>query len=299
MKKISVKIANKELLVNFWKAKKEDPIGIFFIHHGMAEHIERYHTLANHLNFAGFHVVGHNHLGHGDNKENGQGIFAKLNGWEKVCKEATEVMNFFCNSYPNLPSYVFGHSMGAFVSLSVLKDFKNLEGVVLTGTFLPNKLELSLLKLIFLIERFIFRINKNSKLHAIIFKKLNSSFNNPRTQFDWLSNNFSNVDKYLYDRDCGFNCSNSLWLDFIYGSKQILSDKNYVGTEKDVKFLLACGEEDPVIKNGNGIIELKSFLEKRFNKISFIKYENMRHEIQNEKCAEEFFSHIVNYFRNV
>ena len=46
MEKISVKIDHKELTVNFWKTAVENPRGIFYIHHGMAEHIDRYNSVS-------------------------------------------------------------------------------------------------------------------------------------------------------------------------------------------------------------------------------------------------------------
>ena len=46
MEKISVKIGHKELSVNFWKTSHENLRGIFYIHHGMAEHIDRYKSFA-------------------------------------------------------------------------------------------------------------------------------------------------------------------------------------------------------------------------------------------------------------
>ena len=70
MEKISVKIDHKELSVNFWKTLHKNPRGIFYIHHGMAEHIDRYDKFALKLNSFGFHVIVHNNLGHGNNKEN-------------------------------------------------------------------------------------------------------------------------------------------------------------------------------------------------------------------------------------
>ena len=91
MKKISVKIDQKELIANFWETGIENPRGIFYIHHGMAEHIDRYNYFAEQLNSKGYHVVGHNHLGHGNNKENGEGFFARSEGWKKVCYEAKVV----------------------------------------------------------------------------------------------------------------------------------------------------------------------------------------------------------------
>ena len=290
MEKISVKINHKELLVNFWESNLENPLGIFYIHHGMAEHIERYDYFAEYLNSYGLHVVGHDHLGHGSNKENGQGIFAKTNGWDMACNEAIAVTDHFYNLFPDIPSYILGHSMGAFLAISTLKKIKNLKGVILTGTFLPSKIQLLLIKVLLFIERRIFQINENSKVHNMNFQGLNAFFKNPRTNFDWLAQDNSVVDKYIEDRNCGFNCSNSLWSDFIYGGELVLRQKTYEGIDINTEILIACGSDDPCIVNGMGIDGLYSFLKKKFNNVNLHKFHNMRHEIQNEPCKKELLS---------
>tara|TARA_B100000475_G_C15001701_1_gene316651 strand:- start:591 stop:1487 length:897 start_codon:yes stop_codon:yes gene_type:complete len=290
MKKISVKIDYKELLVNFWKTNHEDPRGIFYIHHGMAEHIDRYESFAEKLNSFGFHVVGHNHLGHGDNKENGEGIFSPSKGWSKVCNEACMVNEHFCNLYPELPSYLFGHSMGAFITISSLKRIKNLKGIFLTGTFLPSKAQLFLMKILLYIEKTIFRINEDSQIHKINFQRLNSVFKNPRTDFDWLARDTKVVDKYIDDPNCGFNCSNSLWLDFVHGGELVLRSDTFVNLSKDIKVFLAAGADDPCIINGGGIDGLYKYLKKRFSNVYIKKFESMRHEIQNEPSKNELLS---------
>ena len=290
MEKISVKIDYKELLVNFWKTNHENPRGIFYIHHGMAEHIDRYESFAEKLNSFGFHVVGHNHLGHGDNKENGEGIFSPSKGWFKVCNEACMVNEHFCNLYPELPSYLFGHSMGAFITISSLKRIKNLKGIFLTGTFLPSKAQLFLMKILLYIEKIIFRINEDSQIHKINFQRLNSVFKNPRTDFDWLARDMKVVDKYIDDPNCGFNCSNSLWLDFVRGGELVLRNDTFVNLSKDIKVFLAAGADDPCIINGGGIDGLYEYLKKRFSNVYIKKFEGMRHEIQNEPSKNELLS---------
>ena len=290
MEKISVKIDYKELLVNFWKTNHENPRGIFYIHHGMAEHIDRYEWFAEKLNSFGFHVVGHNHLGHGDNKENGEGIFAPSKGWSKVCNEACMVNVYFSNLYPELPSYLFGHSMGAFITISSLKRIKNLKGIFLTGTFLPSKAQLFLMKILLYIEKIIFRINEDSQIHKINFQRLNSFFKNPRTDFDWLAKDTKVVDKYIDDPNCGFNCSNSLWLDFVHGGELVLRSDTFVNLSKDIKVFLAAGADDPCIINGGGIDGLYEYLKKRFSNVYIKKFEGMRHEIQNEPSKNELLS---------
>ena len=290
MKKISVKIDQKELITNFWETGIENPRGIFYIHHGMAEHIDRYNYFAEQLNSKGYHVVGHNHLGHGNNKENGEGVFARSEGWKKVCYEAKVVCDHFNNLFPEIPSYLFGHSMGSFVSISSLKNIKNLDGVFLTGTFLPNKGQLFFLKTLLLIEKLVFRINENSKIHKINFQRLNSVFKNTRTDFDWLANDTHVVDKYIDDPDCGFVCSNSLWLDFIYGCEMVLRESTYKNLNKNIKIFLAGGADDPCISNGDGIDGLYHYFNKSFNNVRVKKFKEMRHEIQNESCKDELLS---------
>ena len=290
MEKISVKIDHKELSVNFWKTLHKNPRGIFYIHHGMAEHIDRYDQFALKLNSFGFHVIGHNHLGHGNNKENGEGIFSKSEGWTKVCNEACIVADHFFSLYPSIPSYVFGHSMGAFITISSLRRFKNLKGIFLTGTFLPSKSQLYFMRILLYLEKIILRINENSKVHKITFQSLNSVFKNPRTEFDWLAKDIEVVDKYIDDPNCGFNCSNSLWFDFVCGSEMVLRDDTFLNLRNDIKVFLAGGAEDPCIVNGRGIDGLHNHLSKKFNNVSIKKFEGMRHEIQNEPSKDELLS---------
>ena len=290
MEKISVKIDHKELSVNFWKTLYKNPRGIFYIHHGMAEHIDRYDQFALKLNSLGFHVIGHNHLGHGNNKENGEGIFAKSEGWTKVCNEACIVADHFFSLYPSIPSYVFGHSMGAFITISSLRKIKNLKAIFLTGTFLPSKSQLYFMRILLYLEKTILRINKNSRVHKVTFKSLNSVFKNPRTDFDWLAKDIEVVDKYIDDPNCGFNCSNSLWLDFVYGSEMVLRDETFLNLSNDIKVFLAGGAEDPCIVNGHGIDGLYKHLCKMFNNVAIKKFEGMRHEIQNEPSKYELLS---------
>ena len=297
MEKISVKIDHKELSVNFWKTFHENPRGIFYIHHGMAEHIDRYDQFALKLNSFGFHVIGHNHLGHGNNKANGEGVFAKSKGWTKVCNEACIVADHFYSLYPSIPSYVFGHSMGAFITISSLRRIKNLKGIFLTGTFLPSKGQLYFMKILLCLEKTILRINENSKVHKITFQTLNSDFKNPRTDFDWLAKDIEVVDKYIDDPNCGFNCSNSLWLDFVYGSEMVLRDDTFLNLSNDIKVFLAGGAEDPCIVNGSGIDGLYNHLCKRFNNVYIKKFQGMRHEIQNEPSKDELLSLMEDFIK--
>ena len=295
MKKISVKIKDKELLVNFWSVNSNEQKGIFYIHHGMAEHIDRYDYVAKNLNNNGFSVVGYDQLGHGFNQEDGKGIFAKYDGWNKVINEAIAVSNHFFNLYPSSSSYLLGHSMGSFISMNVANNIKNLKGIFLTGTYLPTKIEIYLLKFFLGFERLFSSRNNVSRVHKINFQRLNSFFRNPRTQCDWLAKDENVFDAYIADNNCGFDCTNSLWCDFVEGNENIIAFKDLKKLNKEIKIYLAAGKDDPCIKTGSGINGLFEAFNSSFENVYLDLYDGMRHEILNERCKDELLKSFIKF----
>ena len=102
------------------------------------------------------------------------------------------------------------------------------------------------------------------------------------------------MDKYIDDPDCGFVCSNSLWLDFIYGCEMVLRESTYINLNKNIKIFLAGGADDPCISNGDGIDGLYHYFNKSFKNVRVKKFKEMRHEIQNESCKDELLSSMEN-----
>ena len=188
--------------------------------------------------------------------------------------------------------------MGAFITISSLRRIKNLKGIFLTGTFLPSKGQMFLMKILLYFEKIFFKTNENSKVHKINFQRLNSFFKNPRTDFDWLAKDINVVNKYIDDPNCGFNCSNSLWLDFVYGGELVLKEDTFLNLDDDIKVFLAGGADDPCIVNGGGIDGLYDHLRKRFNNVSIKKFKGMRHEIQNEPCKDELLTLMESFISN-
>ena len=204
----------------------------------------------------------------------------------------------FANCFQIYPHLYMGTVWVDLLQWHLQKKIKNLSGIVISGAFLPSKVQLFFIKLVLMIERRVLKINMNSEFHKATFKRLNSFFKSAKTDFDWLSKDTEVVKKYIDDPNCGFNCSNSLWQDFVKGGEMILENNNYEKLNKEVKILLAAGSEDPCIKNGRGIDGLKIFLNKKFNNVRLLNYPGMRHEIQNEQCKENFMSEIVEFIKN-
>ena len=70
------------------------------------------------------------------------------------------VNEYFHDLYPDIPAFVFGHSMGAFITISSLRRIKNLKGIFLTGTFLPSKGQMFFMKILLYLEKIFLKLTK-------------------------------------------------------------------------------------------------------------------------------------------
>ena len=114
-----------------------DPVGIVQIVHGIAEHIARYDAFAAFLAEHGYIVVLHDQLGHGKSApdEAHLGFFSEENGWEKAVQDIRSLHDKTAAKYPGKPYFIFGHSMGSFLTRTYLIRFRTgLDGAVISGT---------------------------------------------------------------------------------------------------------------------------------------------------------------------
>src|SRR5690625_4264087 len=103
----------------------------------MAEHILRYEPFCKFLTSNGFIVYGNDHRGHGGTIAlvDDKGFFAESNGFEKVVHDMKLLSDEIKKEYPHLPLFLFGHSMGSFLTRRYIQLFQNnLAGVILSGT---------------------------------------------------------------------------------------------------------------------------------------------------------------------
>ena len=138
-----------KLFGQIWEAKK--PKVVVVLVHGMGEHINRYadfvipKLLENNIA-----VVGFDHFGHGRS----EGKRGHCPNYNALLNMVTFVIKKAENNYPNLPIYLYGHSMGGnLVTNYVLKKEHNLKGVIATSPFLrlafnPPKWKMTIGKLL-------------------------------------------------------------------------------------------------------------------------------------------------------
>lgn len=170
---------------------KKKPKAVIQISHGMCEHIERYERFAEFLTNHDYHVIAHDHRGHGltTAPDAPLGTFAKSDGWNKAIEDVDAVNDEARKQYPDLPIIYFGHSMGAIVGLSYCIKLSNkISAAALWNSGVDGGLLLSIYGFALKVERMF----KGSDVPSQIAKKLafedwNKKFKPNRTQSDWLT----------------------------------------------------------------------------------------------------------------
>lgn len=270
------------------------------IAHGIAEHVERYDDFATYLAENGFLVVANDHLGHGKSfqSEEEKGFFAEHGGWELVVGDMRRLYEQTHQEFPDVPYFLFGHSMGSFLSRTYLIKYPvGLGGAVLCGTGQQSKAMVTGGKLLAQLEVRRHGAKYHSqKLNDIAFGSYNKGYATHRTEFDWLSRDEAHVDKYIADPLCGFLPSAGLFADMMGGIGFIGTQKNVERMKKDLPVFFIAGEKDPVGENGKGVQRAySSFLKAGMTDVTMKLYHDCRHEILNELNRDEVMKDVLTW----
>ena len=277
-----------------------DTIGVIHINHGMAEHSQRYESIAEKLTQQGYAVVAHDHRGHGHSIPQGGlvGHYGDVNGWSLVISDVKAVNDYIQQTFPNLPIAILGHSMGSFITQYFCIEHSHcVDAVILSGSGYTSAVALRAPKMLIRLEKFRTGPKARSKLiDRQTFQSFNKQLGKTRTQADWLSRDTHQVDKYLSDPLCGFLCTNQLWEDFIGGLEAISKEKNLRAINNTIPFFLISGERDPLSFNSrkHGIERLAEHMRSSgLNDVTFKLYEGGRHEIFNELNRDEVVDELL------
>ncbi len=297
----------KELFAHKWlpeNASENSEIkAVIQISHGMAEHSARYKHFAEKLTANNIGVYANDHRGHGQTAgtiEN-LGYFSDNNGWDLVVSDLNQLTGVIKNNHPNIPVFLFGHSMGSFLCRDYMFSFKdNISGVILSATASDPGLLGYVGIIISKIESMVRGKKAQSPfLDNLSFGNFNKAFKPNRTKFDWLSRDKAEVDKYLNDPFCGTIFKAGFFTDLLKGIKKINTLSNIHNIPKDLPVYLFSGSDDPVGDFTKGVQKVyKSYEKAGMNNLSIKLYENGRHEMLNEINRDTVYADIINWLES-
>ena len=274
--------------------------GVFQIVHGMAEYIERYEDIAEYMTDRGFVVTGDDHLGHGKSVQAGgtYGYFCEQDPATVVVRDVHRLKKMTQELYPGVPYILLGHSMGSFIARNYICRYgTGITAAIIMGTGMQPKFLIGISKFLVGFQKLFFGWKHPAKfINNIAFGSYNKRIRSPRTEFDWLSVNNDNVDKYLADPLCGRLFTVNGFGTLFELIARLLNKKNLAGVPKDLPILMVAGAEDPVGNYGKGVQQAKESLEAAGVKDITLKlYSGDRHEILNEDDREQVKEDIYNW----
>lgn len=275
----------------------DNPDAIVIIVTGMAEHSRRYDDFATFLNKHNYSVYCIDHYGQGIGKNGelgnpGRDYFFKM-------QETVKEFILKIKGDTGLKVYLFAHSMGSFVTQGFIEKYSRIvDKVVLCGSNGRNPL----VKFGYIFTKlFINQHNYNKKagfIHTLSIGAYEKSVKNAKSNNEWISFNEDNVKKYDEDSFSGYRPTNGFYKEFMKGLMSIQKSKNVKQISPKLPILIIGGKDDAVGNFGKGLTKLEKLYLKYGLNAKLIIYENMRHEILNEKDHLKVYNDVVSFLDN-
>ena len=273
--------------------------GIVQIVHGMAEHIDRYEDFAAFLVSHGFVVCGHDHLGHGGTAPDpaSRGLIDPAAGADALVADVGSLRALVAGRYESdVPYFLFGHSMGSLVLRVYLASHAaGLAGAIICG---PAHRPLVVSKAGNLLARAIVALRgadaRSNLLHSLADGSYSHQVDDPRTPFDWLTRDQSEVDAFIADEASGFMFSAGAYAALTDLAFRAALPRTFAAVPHDLPVLFIAGDADPVGDAGRGVARAAQSMEAAgVADVSLKLYEGMRHEILNEIGREEVYQDVL------
>jgi len=285
-----------------WIPDADNIKGVIVLVHGMAEYANRYDEFARFLSQNHYAVYALDLRGHGYTLNNSKvGFFSKKDGWNLILGDLHQLILLTKDNFPEIPTILFGHSMGSLLARTYAIDYgRFIDKLIIAGTACDPGLMASFGLILAKVLTFLTKAHTQSPLLTILtFAGANKSIKNRRTKYDFLSRDEDRVEKYKNDPLCGFNCSNSFYVDILTGLKYVNNDENVSEIPSSLPILMISGDDDPIGNYGKGVEKVYLQLKATgCSNVSIKLYPSARHELVNELNRAEVFQDVLNWVQH-
>ena len=281
------------------------PLGIIQLIHGFGEHSRRYLHMIVHFMEAGFIVAADDHVGHGKTAivNDTWGDWGEK-GVHTMMEDEHTLTGIVREKYPDLPVFLFGHSMGSFIARDYISKYGNeLAGVTICGTsgVFPG-LQEGIAHMEALVKE-----GKGAEsdagfgamLMGWMFERCPEGVtygnewicSDPCVQADHAADPFDAFTKPTFNRS---------WLDFCRMIDIITGREWAEKVPVALPIYNIAGSEDPVGQYGEGVRQVSSWLEETGHNVTTKIYEGYRHEIHNyADLKNTVVEGIISFYRQI
>ncbi len=254
-----------------WHVKKAK--AVIIIVHGLGEHCQRYAPMASFYNKHEIGFVGYDRRGHGLS----EGKRGHTIHYQAYLDEIAELLKQTENRYPNIPVFLYGHSMGGNIALNfIIQQKPNIAGLILSGAWIV--------------------LYKNPSPLLVAFAKIINIIYPTYTQENGLDPNHistvaEEVEKYKNDPLVHSKITSNTGLEMIKAA-------NFLNTYKGelaIPSLVMHGGEDKIISPKGS----QSLSKRVKGEITFKEWNGLYHEIHNEANQSEVFEYTLQWINQI
>lgn len=284
-----------------WMPSNGQPVAIVQLVHGMAEHVDRYADFARFLTEAGFGVCAENHIGHGASAPSVEELgHMPPEGKGILIADVHTLRTSMQASYEGVPYFLFGHSMGSFITRAYLaRHGAGLAGAVICGT---GNQPLALSKAGHALAMMLCRLKgadyRSPLLDSMGAGGFGKAIENPRTPLDWISTDPAVVDAYLADEMCGQMFSVGAYATLTSLTGEVVTLECARKVPPALPLLFVAGAQDPVGDCGKGVRAAADLARRAGSQdVRLTLYEGMRHEILNEPGKARVYEDVLAWLK--
>lgn len=290
-----------------WLPENGKPAAVLQLVHGMVEYIERYEPFAEYLTKQGFAVTGHDHIGHGRSVENESqwGIMRGKHPSDYMVEDMYQNYRMVRETYPNLPHFILGHSMGSYMLRKFLSvkaaDLADCSGAIIMGTGSESNLKIVMGKAVLSIMAALHSWEYKSEfvaglMYGASYKDFDTTGKEPEKS--WLTRDVKIVKSYYHDPACSYLFSLSGFKALLETTSFDNRQENISRMRRELPVIFVSGDRDPVGGLGKGVQKAyRQFVSAGISDVSVKLYRDDRHEILNELDRQQVYEDLYRWMK--
>ena len=278
----------------------DNPIGIIQMVHGMCEHKGRFLHMMRSLSERGYITLMHDCRGHGESVKDKEDIgYCYLSKEIGYVADIHKISQRIKKEYPNLPLFLYGHSMGSLATRVFLRNHDDeIDGLIVAGCPAYNTLVPAGLWALKQLQRIKGGRYRSSISQKMVVGNFENRFKKEHRPYAWLAAKGSVAEEFQKDDLCMFTYTLNGFetlLNLMYITYKAIG---YQVENPDLPILFMSGMDDPCYKDEDGWQQAINRMQQLgYHNIQDIRYEGMRHEIHNEEDKEKVFDDIDAFCR--